>query len=99
MNIHFRTEIARDVEIELHFTDGKVYTHKARVLPYTRNTHTVVGRGHASISTFLVKTDGYWYDHTVLITPADELTIELDGREHYTQMLRDAAMRSKPEIF
>lgn len=98
MNIHFETEVARDVELELHFTDGNIYTHKTRVLPYTRNTHTVVGRSHSHVKKLLVKTDDYWYDETVLLGPDDELTIQMAGREKYTQMLRDAAMRVKPEV-
>jgi hypothetical protein len=96
MNIHFQTKAPREIEGELHFTDGKIYSFKVRCHGHGSTTHTVVGRWRADISRLLVKVDDYWYDEPLTMTPFDTMTIKIDGREKYTQMLRDAAMRVKP---
>ena len=98
MNVHFETNAIRDVEVELHFTDGKIYSFRTHCHPHNRNTHTVVGRWPEHTSKLLVMTDSYWYDEPLIVGPDDDLTIQLDGRDKYTQMLRDAAMRVKPEV-
>jgi hypothetical protein len=97
MNIHFHTGSFREVEVELHFTDGKIYQFTQNCKPQAENTHTVVGRWPNRVNKLLVKTEDYWYDEPLSVGPDDSLTIELEGREKYTQMLRDAAMRVKPE--
>lgn len=95
MNIFFTTASLHDVEVELHFTDGKKYGFEARCQPHKQNFHVVVGRLHGEIEKMLVRIDDYWY--TERIEPyAGDITIKIDGREKYTQMLRDAAMKVKP---
>jgi hypothetical protein len=96
MNIHFETTANQKVEVELHFADGKKYGFEVSCHAHSTTVHTVVGRWRADISRLLVKVDDYWYDEPVNMPVYDVMTIKLDGREKYTQMLRDAAMRVKP---
>ena len=98
MNIHFETTCSREVEVELIFSDGKKYGFTKKCYYGAVNTHTVIGRWPATVERMLVKTDDYWYNEPLILGPYDSLTIKLDGREKYTQMLRDAAMRVKPEV-
>lgn len=99
MNVYVDTQIARDIEIELRFTDKSVYNFKMRCDPHSNNRHVVVGRINGDVLQLIIKADDYWYDETLLARAVDDITIVLDGREKYTQMLRDAAMRSKPGMF
>lgn len=95
MNINFVTASPHHVEVEMHFTDGKIYNFEVSCQPHIINMHTAIGRRNAEIAKMLVKIDEYWYTEQV---PAncDHITIKIDGREKYTQMLRDAAMKVKP---
>jgi len=93
MNIFFSTVSSRKVEVHFRFKDGAVYGFEKICGAGKENMHVIVGRWPEDVQQLLVKVDDYWYDEAL----SPDMTIKLDGREKYTQMLRDAAMRVKPE--
>jgi hypothetical protein len=95
MNIFFHTASPREIECEVHFTDGKVYNFKVSCQASKNNYHVVTGRPFDQIAKLLVKIDDYWYTEQIT-SYAGDINIKVDGREKYTQMLRDAAMKVKP---
>jgi hypothetical protein len=101
MNIFFQTAAPKEVEGEIHFTDGTVYNFEVSCQPSTQsnhqNLHVVVGRTNEHVDKLLVKIDDYWYTEPVNCH-ASAITIKINGREKYTQMLRDAAMKVKPSV-
>jgi hypothetical protein len=102
MIIRFLNARPGKIPCEVLFFDRTVYKTACRpsISPYSI---LMIGRQLHEVRKIKYCYEDYWYEYypvatdTASFVKPDVLDIDLKDKDKYTQMLRDAAMRAKPE--
>lgn len=98
MNITFLSDKQLEIRGEIHFTDKLIYYFKVFHNGYAGlpAVHVVTGRTADEVTALHLEYSGMRYQYPVLLKPDGDLEdIKISGgRDHWSQLLREAAMKS-----
>ena len=96
MNITFNSDRLTDVYMTFTFLDGRVYNSHIRLSGYGPGTHTVVGRSAEEIVRLELQYDGNRFGYPINVDEQGNMPVIniYGGRDQWSQLLREAAMKS-----